>query len=55
MWSLILSCCFFYGLQYLKMLRIGEVLEVVGLDYYEVSLNDRDSHIEQMDRSFLIN
>ena len=37
------------------MLRVGEILEVVGLDYFEVSLTDRDDHIELLDRSFLIN
>jgi hypothetical protein len=51
----LLASCFFYGLNYLKMLRIGEILEVVGLDYLEVSLADRDGHIEYIDRSFLIN
>jgi hypothetical protein len=39
----------------LRILRIGEVLEVVGLDYHEVNLFERSDHIEQLDRSFLIN
>ena len=46
---------FFYSLNYLKMLRVGEILEVVGLDYFEVNMTDRDQHIEFNDRSFLLN
>ena len=37
------------------MFRIGEILEVIGMDYFEVNLTERDEHIEFIDRSFLIN
>lgn len=53
--SLLVAGCLFYILSQLKMLRVGEILEVVGLDYFEISLTDRDDHIELLDRSFLIN
>lgn len=55
MWSLLVAYVFFYGLHYLKILRVGEILEIVGLDYHEINLVDRDDHIVYMDRSFLIN
>lgn len=38
MWSLLVSLVFFYGLHYLKILRVGEILEIVGLDYHEINL-----------------
>ncbi len=53
--SLLVAGCLFYILSQLKILRVGEILEVVGLDYFEISLTDRDDHIELLDRSFLIN
>jgi Amt family ammonium transporter len=45
-WAAVISFVFFYGLQWLHILRIGEVLEVVGLDYHEINLIDRNDHID---------
>jgi Amt family ammonium transporter len=54
-WAFTTSYLFFQGLHLLQILRIGEVLEVVGLDYHEVNLINRNDHVELLDRSFLMN